>query len=86
MVFVEPNAGWQLCKKSLEVGTAESKGASEAGVQDGVWPKQRECVSQETGGGSHGLWTEPARNEADRKRRVGWAVGNCVDMGQMKQE
>lgn len=36
MVFVEPNAGWQLCKKSLEVGTAESKGASEAGVQDGV--------------------------------------------------
>ena len=35
-VFVEPNAGWQLCKKSPEVGTAESKGASEAGVQDGV--------------------------------------------------
>lgn len=35
-VFIEPNAGWQLCKKSEEVGTAESEGASEAGVQDGV--------------------------------------------------
>lgn len=31
-VFIEPNAGWQLCKKSEEVGTAESEGASEAGV------------------------------------------------------
>lgn len=25
-------------------------------------------MSQETGGGSHGLWTEPARNEADQER------------------
>lgn len=35
-VFVEPKSGWQLCKKSQEVATAESEGASEAGVQDGM--------------------------------------------------
>lgn len=47
--------------------------------------KQRECVSKEIGGDSRGLWTEPARNEADRKRGMGQAAGNCGPTGQMKQ-